>query len=101
MTVRSIGVIVAVFLAVVAIAVGGWFGYWALAKAGQSERYNVNTHSQQYQAGLVSQERDRVLAYDTATDEAQKAQIRATFCAAYTQLDPPTPDLADAHIRIC
>lgn len=88
-------------VATVLLAVGGWFGYWALAKAGQSARYNVNTHNQQYQAGLISAERDRVTGYDAATDEAQKNQIRSTFCAVYSQLDPPTPDLVDAHTRIC
>lgn len=101
MTARNVTATLAAAAAVVVIVVGAWFGYWWLARASQSNRYDVNTHSQQYQAGLVSQERDRVQAYDVATDDGQKAQIRSTFCAVYTQLDPPTPDLVEAHARIC
>lgn len=98
---RNAAMILGGILLTAGLCIGGWYGYWALAKAGQSNRYDVNTHSQQYQAGLVAQERDRVTGYDTATDPAQKAQIRSTFCATYAELDPPTPDLVDAHIRIC
>lgn len=92
---------IAAGLAVIMIAVGIWFGYWWIAKASQSQRYDVNTHSQQYQAGLVAQERDLITGYDAATDPAQKAQIRSQFCAIYLQLDPATPDLVLAHDRIC
>lgn len=92
---------IAAGLAVIVIAVGIWFGYWWIAKASQSQRYDVNTHSQQYQAGLVAQERDLITGYDAATDPAQKAQIRSQFCATYLQLNPPTPDLVLAHDRIC
>lgn len=92
---------IAAGLAVIMIAVGIWFGYWWIAKASQSQRYDVNTHSQQYQAGLVAQERDLITGYDAATDPAQKAQIRSQFCAIYLQLNPATPDLALAHDRIC
>jgi len=93
--------IVAITLATAAILVGGWFAYWQIAKAGQSARYDVNTHSQQYQAGLVAQERDLITGYDAATDPGQKAQIRSQFCAIYLQLNPATPDLSLAHDRIC
>jgi len=75
--------------------VGCWFGYWALAKKSTSNQYDVNTHNQQYQAGLVSQERDRVQAYDTAVDPAQKQQIKLTFCQVYPNLSPPPADLVD------
>lgn len=88
-------------LAVIAICVGGWFGYWALARQGQSNRYDVNTHSQQYQAGLIAQERDKVSGYDVATDAGQKEQIRQTFCAVYPQLNPPPSDLVSANARMC
>ena len=80
---------------------GGWLAYWAIAGHGQTRRYEVNTHSQQYQAGLVSQERDRVTAYDVAVDPAQKRQIKVTFCQVYPDLAPPPDDLIIAHDRIC
>lgn len=92
---------VSIGLLVVAMSIAGWFGYWALAKAGQSARYDVNTNNQQYQAGLVAQERDRVIAYDRSADDAQKQAIADQFCAVYDQLNPPTPDLVRAHARIC
>lgn len=92
---------VAVAVAVAVIAVGGWFGYWALAKMGQTARYDVNTNNQQYQAGLIAQERDRVTAYDRTGDDGQRQAIADQFCAVYPQLNPPPPDLIRAHARIC
>lgn len=88
-------------IAVVALLVGCWFGYWALTKQAVSNQYDVNTNTQQYQAGLISQERDRVTAYDAATDESQKANIRSQFCTVYADLTKPPADLAAAHTRIC
>lgn len=86
---------------VVVLLVGGWFGYWALARQATSNQYDVNTHNQQYQSGLISQERDRVQAYDIATDPGQKQQIKLTFCQVYPNLTPPPADLVEAHTRIC
>ena len=86
---------------VVALAVGLWFGGWALAGANQSAQYKVNTNSQQYQASLVSQQRDRVQAYDTAVEPGQKAQIKMTFCAIAPSLNPAPTDLVVATARIC
>lgn len=102
-------------LLAVAICVGGWFGYWALAGHSQTRRYEVNTQSQQYQASLVSQERDRVVGYDQLTtaiagttdatikaaDQEQQDSIKSTFCAVYADLKPPTTDLLEAQSRIC
>lgn len=98
---KDLGKAIGVGLLVTAVIVGCWFGYWFIAKKIQSNRYDVNTHSQQYQAGLISQERDRVTAYDRAVDEAQRQAIADAFCAEYDQLDPPTADLLRAHARIC
>jgi nitrogen fixation-related uncharacterized protein len=88
-------------IAVVAILVGGWFGFWALARANQQQQYQVNTDGQQYQASLISQERDRVAGYDAAADGPQKEQIKSTFCAIYLTLKPAPEDLAAAYSRIC
>lgn len=86
---------------VVALAIGGWFGYWALAQENQTQRYKVNTNGQQYQSGLVSQQRDRIAGYDIATNPAQKAQIKTTFCQVYMDLNPAPADLVAANARIC
>lgn len=85
----------------VALMAACWFGYWALAKKSTENNYDVNTHNQQYQAGLISQERDRVAAFDVATDAAQKQQIKIAFCQVYPNLSPPPADLVEAHARIC
>lgn len=91
-----VGVIV-----VVALAVGGWFLYWGIARANQDQQYQVNTNSQQYQQSLIQQEQDRVQGYDAASDTAQKQQIASTFCAVYQDITHPTPDLMQAQARIC
>lgn len=88
-------------IGVIAIAVGLWFGGWALAGANQTKQYQVNTSSQQYQAGLVAQERDRVQGYATATDDAQKKQIALTFCQVYPDLKPAPADLVAAQSTLC
>jgi hypothetical protein len=91
-----LGIIVAA-----AVLAGLWFEGWALAGQAQSNRYGVNTNSQQYQAGLVAQERDRIAGYDVAVDVAQKAQIKVTFCQVYSDLKPAPDDLISASARIC
>ena len=85
----------------IAAAIGIYWGSWALAEQNQTNQYKVNTNSQQYQAALVDQERDRIQGYDTAAEGAQKAQITSTFCAAYLSLTLPPTDLVLANARIC
>lgn len=96
-------VVVAILGVIVAIGVivGLWFGGWALAEANQTAQYKVNTNGQQYQSGLVSQERDRIAAFDIATVPAQKEQIRTTFCQVFPTLKPAPEDLVQANARIC
>jgi hypothetical protein len=98
---RRIALAFGAAVAAVAVSVGGWYGYWALAGHSQTRQYQVNTNSQQYQCGLVSQERDRVQGFDTATNDAQKNQIAMTFCSVYADLTIVPNDLADAYGRIC
>lgn len=94
------GLIIGIVIIAV-VGVGGWFLYWTLALKGANNQYNVNTHTQQYQAGLVQQLRDKQQGYDLATDPAQKANFKQTFCAMYPDLTQPPNDLIDANIRIC
>lgn len=84
-----------------AMIIALWFGYWAISRENTTQRYKVNTNNQQYQAGLISQERDRVLGWDEAKDLGQKAQIKSTFCAVYLTLKPAPEDLVLAYSRIC
>lgn len=92
---------VAIGIATVAVLVGGWFGYWAIAKAGQTARYDVNVNNQQYQAGLIARQRDRVTDYDRSQDDAQRQAIADQFCAEYDTLNPPPVDLVRAHAHLC
>lgn len=88
-------------LIAIGVIVGAWFAYWPLAQANQTNQYKVNTSGQQYQSGLVSQERDRIAGYNLATDPAQKAQIKSTFCQIFPDLNPAPADLVQANARIC
>lgn len=92
---------VLIVLGIIAVLVGGWFGYWALARANTAEQYKVNTGTQQYQSSVISQERDYVHDYDRTVDTAQKQQIAQTFCDRYTELTQIPNDLSLAHARLC
>lgn len=85
----------------IGLCVGGWFLYWAVALQNQNQQYGVNTHSQQYQSSLISQERDAAQGWTNATDPAQKKQIAETFCAVYSDLTEKPIDLVQADARMC
>lgn len=85
---------------VAAIMIGGWKLHWWAAKAAQNNQYQVNTSSQQYQSGLVSQERDRVQGWLNATDATQKSLIGSMFCATYLDLTQVPADLSQAAAEI-
>lgn len=88
-------------LVVVGIAVGGWQLHWYLAKSAVGHQYDVNTGTQQYQAGLISQERNLSLDWNRAVDPSQKQAIADQFCAVYPNLTPAPADLVTAHVSIC
>lgn len=104
-----------VIVMIAVIGVSGYFLYFKVAQDSTTRRYNVNTHNQQYQAGLISQERDNAQAYNSdsisianTTDPAvkqsfmsQQSQLKATFCQIYPNLDPPPADLVQANAQIC
>jgi Na+/glutamate symporter len=100
-TFKHIAKAVAVVVTIVAVIVGAYFGYWVIERFNQSNRYEVNTHSQQYQSMLVDAERDRVTAYYASNDVGQRTAIANVFCASYAELDPPTDDLVTARDQIC
>ncbi|MFJ4653813.1 hypothetical protein ACIP5Y_21310 [Nocardia sp. NPDC088792] len=82
-----------------AVCVGGWQLHWWTALHGADNRYQVNTHTQAYQASLVSQLRDTAEAYRLAVDPGQKTALKSTFCATYLDLTPNTVpnDVLYAH----
>jgi hypothetical protein len=85
----------------VALCIAAWFGYWALKETNVDKQYKVNTNTQQYQAGLISQERDAVMGWNTAVDPGQKDLIKTTFCTQYLNLTQPPADLVFAQSKIC
>lgn len=100
-TSKSVFSTILIVLLAAAILVGLWFGYWALRKASVENQYEVNTGTQQYQSGLISQQRDRVAAYDAASSDAQKKNIATTFCAVQQEITKVPEDLIQANARIC
>ena len=98
---RTALTVILVGVTIVAVLVGGWYGYWALKNAATHNDYQVNNHSQQYQLGLIMQERDRVTAYNAAVDDTQKTYIKAQFCQVYPDIDPPPVDLVMAYQKLC
>lgn len=94
------GVIVAVVVIVGGITLGGWQASWWFTQHNVQRQYDVNVHSQQYQQGQIEQLRNDVQGYDMATDPAQQAQIKATFCAIWPNLTQPPVDLQMAAGRL-
>lgn len=98
---KKILVGLAAFVLVVGICVGGWYGYWALASSSQQNRYQVNTHGQQYQNSLITQARDQATGWNAAVDPAQKKFLANAFCAEYQNIDSPPADIVSDHASMC
>jgi len=98
---KTLGCFLMMVLGGIIITIVSVLLWWFLAGPFQSRQYEINTHSQQWQAAKVSELRNTVQAYNAATDESQKTALANTFCAEYTELNPPTADLQDAHSLIC
>lgn len=100
---RTTSVLVAVGLAVVGAAViaGLYLGGFWVAKDATNRQYQVNVNTQQYQAGLIAQERDRVQGIETSNDEGQKKNLALTFCTVYHDLTVQPEDLALAFSTYC
>lgn len=84
----------------VILCFGCYQGYWYLAKHNVQHQYDVNTGTQQYQAGLIQQERDLANGYQAAQDSAQKAFISRQFCTMLKDVQPVPNDLADDAILL-
>lgn len=78
-----------------------WLLYWATYRANLEQQRDANHTSQQWQDAQIAAERNRAADYDRITNEGQKAQIKATFCAVYADITNPPADLVAAHAHIC
>jgi hypothetical protein len=88
------------------LCVGGYSLYWWVTKDSTDRRYDVNTHSQQWNAAKVDQLRNLAHDYSVAVDPGQKEAIGSQFCSLYQVLNPAPPanatdDLFSAHSTIC
>lgn len=92
----------AAFVLFIGLCVGGWYGYWALQSSSQQNRYQVNTHGQQYQSGIIAQARDDAKGWNVAVDSAQKKFLATEFCTVYLNIDSPKPaDIVADYAIIC
>lgn len=90
---------VLVFIAllfITALAIGGWKLGWWLKGANANQQYQVNVNTQQYQASLLDRERNYITGWQTATDQGQKAQIKASFCTVLADLTITPLDISAA-----
>lgn len=81
---------------IVVVAIGGYKLHWWLSNDTADQQYHVNTHTQQYQAGLIGQARDDARGWGAATDPGQKSLLAGEFCAAYADLTQVPDDIAQA-----
>lgn len=93
--------IIGTALVAIVVVAALWLGGWGIYRANLEQERDANHTSQQWQDATVAAERARIQGYDAATNDAQKAQIKATFCATYTELTNPPADLVSANARIC
>lgn len=94
-------IIAGIVVGAVVVIAGGWFGFWWVARHSADNRYQVTTHTQGYQQSLIDQERDRIQGYDESGTDAQKLQLKDTFCSVYQSLTAAPQDLVNADARIC
>lgn len=95
------GLLIVGIVLITVVGVGGYLGYWWLAKDTTQRRYDTNTQTQQYQAGLISQERNLSLDWNRAIDPGQRQAIADQFCQVYPTLNPAPADLVTVHASIC
>lgn len=112
---RYIGYVWATAALAVLLGVGIWVGYWKLSGSAADHRNHINQHSQNEQAAIIAQERDRVSSLgqlDTAIaaehdpavktkDTDQRTQIAGTFCTVYADITDVPQDLSAVHPTYC
>lgn len=98
--------ILATFVIVAAIGVGGWKLHWWMAKSTVQHQYDINTNTQQWQSSKIDQLRNLSHDYGVAVDPGQKLALSSQFCSIYQLITPPPPangtaDLAAIQPTIC
>ena len=78
-----------------------YLGYWWLNKDSTERQYDVNTGTQQYQNGIISQLRNDARGWAVATDPAQKSFLADQFCTQVLNLTTEPADITAAKITIC
>lgn len=115
MAYRYVGLVFAAIALLVGLSIGGYELYWSVEGHNANHRNDVNTHSQNYQAGLISGERDKVTSIGQLTtaiagshdasvkaaDTTQLTQLTSAFCSTYVDLTEVPTDLQVAHKQLC
>ena len=80
--------------AVIVLAVGGWFGYWALNKAGTNNQNVIDRTTNGYQRSYEDTIRGKITDIAGMTNEAQKVAATNQACALYNYLTHAPADIA-------
>lgn len=106
----------AVFIVVlIVVNLVAWRAGWWFYEQNLNYEYEGNVHSQGYQAGVISQERDLATAIEkdeSAVAVSQEATVKAgfraqleqstrRFCTIYSELTAVPADLGAEHERLC
>ena len=92
---------VAIGALVIIGCVVAYLGYWWLNKDSTERQYDVNTGTQQYQNGIISQLRDDARGWQVATDPGQKSLLASQFCAQVLNLTTEPADITASKTTIC
>jgi hypothetical protein len=83
-------------VSLVLIGLLGWGGYelhWYLAKHDVMHQRDVNTHTQQYQDGIIQGAQDDASGWMSTQDPGQKAFLQRKFCAEIKNINELPNDL--------
>lgn len=78
------------------IAAALYFQPWAVER-----QREINVHSQQYQDSKIREERSLVTGINNANSPEQRNYLVDQFCAQYSEITEPPPDLVAAHTHYC
>lgn len=92
---------IAGLIVVAAVVVAMYLGGFWVSKDATNRQYQVNVNTQQYQAGLVAQERDLARGIATTDSEGLKKNLGMQFCSIFPNLTIVPADIQDVHDQIC
>lgn len=73
----------------------------ALRRDNLQRLYESNRGSAAWQQARITEVRSYVDGYYSTTNDAQRAQLRSSFCSVYQVIDNPPADLVRVHAGLC